>query len=266
MFLTRTDILNLIRKNSEILFSCIEDTGIYVDIGCEEPDSTPSISDKRILESKRSLLFEPRTEYYNLTKTHYQNFNNVIVKQDFVTPHNVAKTLKDLLVADVDNIFVLDLDIDGYDFYVAEAILKNNIKPTFLCVEINEKIPPPLKFSVFYNEKITGNDAHFFGASITKMYELIKYKYDMIQLFFNTLIFIRNDKNPYYIDNVAYKMFRPKTDFEIYNEQYIQPKLHKMIQHNLDVKFWQDIKNPTSLIETINKHFEHHKGEYELYI
>jgi hypothetical protein len=266
MFLTRTDIISQIRKGSELLFSEIEDTGVYVDIGCEEPDSTPSLSDKTITQSKLALLFEPRTDYFNQTHAHYCNLSNVIVKQDLVTPHNVVNILRDSLGNDADNIFILDLDIDGYDFYVAEAILRNNIKPIFLSVEINEKIPPPLKFSVLYNENLLGNDAHFFGASISKMYELIQYEYDMIQLLFNSLFFIRKDKNPYYRDNNKYKMFRPRTDIEVYDNQYIQPRLHEKIQYNLDVKFWQDIKNHNQLIETINDHFSHHKNEYELYI
>jgi hypothetical protein len=165
-----------------------------------------------------------------------------------------------------DDIYIVDLDIDTYDFYVAEAMLSSSIRPIFLSVEINEKIPPPVKFSVLYSDTLKGNDAHFFGASISKMYELIKHDYDMIQLLFNTLLFVRKDKNPYYTDCDTYKEFKPRSDKEIYKNQYTDLNLHERVSYNQDVKHWQSLTNTDELIHNINEHFKHHFGEYEIYV
>lgn len=266
MYLTRVEIENATRQASLSLFSQIENTGVYVDVGCEGPDSTPSMPCELIKKSKLALLSEPRTDYFNETKYFYKDFSNVVVTSEFITPDNIASTIIEPLGEEKNNVFVMDIDIDGYDFYLTESILKTNIKPTFLSLEINEKIPPPIKFSILYNNLYKFPDAHFYGMSIAKAEELTQYGYDLIQLFFNSLILVKKDQNPYYKDNALYKDFKPRTALELYNGQYINNNLYKKIEHNQDVSFWQDIKNEQQLIETINNHFYSYTGEYEIYV
>lgn len=266
MFLTRVEIENATREASLRLFSQIEGTGVYVDIGCEGPGSTPSMPCDTIKNSKLALLLEPRDEYFNETKIYYRDHSNIIVRDGFVTPDNISTTIIEPLGKEKDNVFVMDIDIDGYDFYLAESLLKANIKPIFLSMEINEKIPPPLKFSILYSELYKFPDGHFYGASISKIEELTQYGYDLIQLFFNSIILVRRDKNPYYADNERYKSFKPRTALELYSTQYIDNNLYKHVEHNMDVSHWQDIKDVDLLIKEINERFKHHINEYELYI
>jgi hypothetical protein len=62
-----------------------------------------------------------------------------------VTPNNVVSLL---LANDTPKEFAfLNLDLDGYDYFVLEQIL-THYRPKLICKEINEKIPPPIKFSV----------------------------------------------------------------------------------------------------------------------
>lgn len=227
MFLTRVEIEQSTRFNTLSLLSQIKDTGVYIDIGCEGPGSTPSMPIDMVKYSKLSLLSEPRSEYYNETKIFYKNNVNVITNDSFITPDNINKTIIEPLGTNKDNIFLIDIDIDGYDFYLAEALLKSDIKPVFLSMEINEKIPPPVKFSILYTDLYKFPDGHFYGASICKIEELCQYGYDLIQLFFNSVILVRRDKNPYYTDIIKYKNFKPRTALELYNGQYINNNLDR---------------------------------------
>lgn len=266
MYLTRVEIEQSTRLNTLSLLSQVQDTGIYIDIGCEGPGSTPSMPIDMVKRSKLTLLSEPRSEYYNETKIFYKNNVNVIINDSFITPDNINKTIIEPLGEEKNNVFVMDIDIDGYDFYLTESILKTGIKPTFLSLEINEKIPPPIKFSILYNNLYKFPNAHFYGMSIAKAEELTQYGYDLIQLFFNSLILVKKDQNPFYKDNTLYKAFKPRTALELYNGQYINNNLYKKIEYNQDVNFWQDIKDEQHLIETINKHFYSYTGKYEIYV
>jgi len=61
-------------------------------------------------------------------------------------------------------------------------------------MEINEKIPPPIFFTVDYDEAHFWKGDHFFGCSLTAASEIIKpYGYILESLQYNNAIFIRSD-------------------------------------------------------------------------
>ena len=78
----------------------------------------------------------------------YKRFENVNLIKTKITPDNVVYVLKSCLAPK--NFTFLNLDIDGYDYYVLDKLL-SKYRPMLICAEINEKIPPPIKFTVKYN-------------------------------------------------------------------------------------------------------------------
>mgnify|MGYP000932209518 FL=1 len=115
----------------------------------------------------------------------YHGLRMVNLARCAVTPANVNKLLEAYGVPKTFDF--LSLDIDGYDFYVLEQVLKN-YRPKLVCTEINEKIPPPIKFSVRYDEKYIWAGDHFYGQSICQAYELCKkHNYGILELHYNNL-------------------------------------------------------------------------------
>jgi len=95
----------------------------------------------------------------------------------------------------------LNIDIDGYDYYVLDAIL-STYRPHLITAEINENIPPPIKFSILYTKNGSWNgwsgksSDHFFGMSISKLYDLcIKHSYDLINLNYNNAFLMPHETN-----------------------------------------------------------------------
>lgn len=82
------------------------------------------------------------------------------------------------------NFGVLCLDIDGNDYWVLDAIL-SKFRPGLVLTEINENIPPPLKFSVKFDPDFQLRH-HFYGYSIAALEDLCeKHGYGILQLEYN---------------------------------------------------------------------------------
>lgn len=254
-----------IRDNISFLTSKLADTKIYVDIGGGLPGSTPSLPLDKILNSKLSIIFEPRDDLYPFNYNTYNNLENIIFRKDYVLPDHIEKKIIKPLESYVDEVFILDIDIDGYDYFLAENILKTGIKPVFLFLEINENFPPPVKFQVNYDSSYTGPDGHFYGMSLSQANELTEYGYDLVQQFFNSIVFIRKDKNPYYQDKTSFKFFKPRTPEQLYQKQYLNLNLHKKVEYNQDVLYWHDLSGQ-SLLNAIHEYFKDKQGKYKLSI
>lgn len=100
-----------------------------------------------------------------------------------VTPLNVADLLR---AYDVPSDFTfLSLDIDGYDYFVLQALLAA-FRPKLICAEINEKIPPPLEFTVKWDPAFAWNGDHFYGQSIAQLGALVEESgYELLELHYN---------------------------------------------------------------------------------
>jgi len=182
-----------------------KDNKFYIDIGSS---FEYNLSRQRIFDSSRTIFFEcdPQkvANFRSSDPVGTANLPNFILVDDKATPDNIVEHIQN--ATDNPNPKLVDLDIDGYDYYVLEAILEAGILPSLILAEINEKIPPPIKFTVKYwseywftEQNITGttNDSHFYGMSLSKFYELAnKYGYDVINLTFNNVYAVRRDKNP----------------------------------------------------------------------
>jgi hypothetical protein len=112
----------------------------------------------------------------------YRKFPNAQAFHARVGPDNVL-TLFDQFEIER-NFGVLCLDIDGNDFWVLDAILEN-FRPGLVVTEINENIPPPLRFVVKFDPEFQLR-YHFYGYSIAALGDLCeKHRYGILKLEYN---------------------------------------------------------------------------------
>ena len=188
-----------------------------------------------------------KDKFYRLAK----NFKdlNVDLAKLFVTPDNVVNLFKAFDVPK--NFGLLSLDIDGYDFYVLEKVLEE-YKPSIICAEINEKIPPPIKFSVKYKNGYFWNSSHFFGQSISMLDGLCTKKgYNLAEVHYNNAFYISS--------SLLKKRTGPE---EGYEEGYKNKKDRKdKFPWNSDFEeiFEMSIDKQKSFI---NSKFKEYKGKY----
>lgn len=120
--------------------------------------------------------------------SNYGNFSSVNLARCMVGPHNIVPLLEANEVPE--EFGFLTLDIDGYDYFVLEQIL-TRYRPRLICAEINEKIPPPVKFTVKWNPAYAWAGDHFYGQSICQLYELcIRHSYALVELHYNNAFLI----------------------------------------------------------------------------
>ena len=66
----------------------------------------------------------------------------------------------------------LSIDLDGNDWYIAEAFIKSGARPAVIVVEYNAKFPPPVRWTIRYDadHQWTGDD--YQGASLQSFADL----------------------------------------------------------------------------------------------
>jgi len=90
------------------------------------------------------------------------NSKKLTFKKVWITRENILKLYSSLnYEADL-----ISLDVDGNDFYLAEDLLKNKIKPKVFIVEYNSKFPPEIDFKINYNPDHNWNRDDYYGASL----------------------------------------------------------------------------------------------------
>lgn len=159
-----------------------------VDIGAS--DGINMSNTHQLFKSKwKGLAVEcDQDKFYKLADS-FKNFD-VDLAKTFVTPDNVLNMFESF---DVPKDFgLLSLDIDGYDYYVLEKILEE-YKPSIICAEINEKIPPPIKFTVKYKKGYFWNNSHFYGQSLAMLDELcVANNYNLAEVHYNNAFYVSN--------------------------------------------------------------------------
>lgn len=223
---------------------------IYVDIGSSYESNLP----KEIIKDGNKTLF---FEIDSIKASVWKNDHNFEIINKKITPNNVYDSIFEKIPKDSEITF-LDIDIDGYDFYVLNNLLQKT-RPFLIVAEINEKIPPPIKFSVKYNDNYFWNVSHFYGMSISKFYELAEtYEYDLIELTANNIYAIRKDKN------IGFQTFSSES---LYNEKYKNPRLKGLLpEFNHNNNFDNILNmNKDDAIKYINSFFINYTDQYELY-
>lgn len=111
----------------------------------------------------------------------------------FVTPDNILKLFNDKKANDID---ILTIDIDSYDYFIAKKILENGYKPRLLILEYNFNLGLNNSISYPYksNKKKPVNKRAF-GASYGALNKLAtKYGYKLVHVSgFCNLFYVRED-------------------------------------------------------------------------
>lgn len=182
----------------------------------------------------------------------YSVFPNVNLAKCMVTPENVASLL---LANEAPKEFTfLNLDIDGYDYYVLDWILAH-YRPKLICTEINEKIPPPLKFTVKWDPAYVWSGDHFYGQSISQLGSLVKkYDYSLVELHYNNAFLIPSElcSKPSLTPEEAYRSgYKEKPDRK---EKFPWNANMEDVLH----------MHPEESLAFINDFFGEYKGKFEL--
>lgn len=221
----------------------------FIDIGCSYEFNIP---EEEILRSSQTIFFEcdaSKISRYEKWKNH-SNFKLITER---VTPGNVVQLIKS--VHDNRLPKLLDIDIDGYDWFVLEKIL-DFFRPSIIVAEINEKIPPPIKFSVKYSKDYSWDASHYYGMSLAKADELFqKHQYQIINLSYNNVFAVAKEHNPnipIFSAEQAYEKFYKKANWE------------KYFSYNKDVENWLRLNTEQAIVE-IDKYFKKYHGNYVLY-
>jgi hypothetical protein len=141
----------------------------------------------------------------------------------FVTPDNIINLLEK---NNVNNIDILTIDIDSYDYFVAKKILENGYKPRLLILEYNFHLGMDLSLSVPYNLSLTKPDnKRIFGASYKALNELaLSYGYKLVHVSgFCNLFYIREEyASLFESPNLAEEITKSDNDVIVFCEKYCQ--------------------------------------------
>lgn len=115
----------------------------------------------------------------------------------FVTVDAVPDLAARLMVTDPD---VFSLDIDGVDWYIAERLLQEGIRPKIFVVEYNATLGPDNSLAVSYRDDFDYQQLHdsllYYGASITAWQRLFQrhgYRFVTVETNGVNAFFVRPD-------------------------------------------------------------------------
>jgi len=180
----------------------------------------------------------------------YAAFSGVNLAKCKVTPENAVWLLKANQLPTT--IGFLSLDIDGYDYFVLEQIL-SEFRPRLICVEVNEKIPPPIKFSVKWNPNYFWKVDHFYGQSISQLYTLcLRFQYSLVELHYNYAFLIPSESN-------LYSSLTPEVAYE---EGYLnRPDRKEKFPWNADMEVLLSLP-PEEAVAFVKQYFSSREGEF----
>jgi hypothetical protein len=183
-------------------FQKIEPTSKYVfEFGAHNGVQLSNSSDL-IEQGWGGLLIEYDKDLAALCSERYRHNDKVMVIQSVITPDNIVGLMQKARVPE--DIDLITVDIDCFDFYVWEAIVKV-YKPKAVLVEYNRAFAPPISVAVPYMpvsdprvQVIDGEDYvaatnDFFGASLQAYCDLNnEHGYSLVWCYNNDAFFVQD--------------------------------------------------------------------------
>jgi hypothetical protein len=203
-------------------------------------------------EGASGLAVEPVSNRFQNLAINHAGFDTVLYR-GYATPDNIQFILKSAQTPH-DPLF-MSIDIDSYDYYVLQEILKY-CRPSLVCCEINENMPPPIKFAVTPNTTCSyTTGSHFYGMSISALAELCEeFDYDIVCLNYVNAFIVPHDIN---------KM-KVLTAEDAYNSGYRdKPDRKKKFPWNSDMETVL-YSEPERGVEILNAMFIQESGNYIL--
>jgi hypothetical protein len=103
----------------------------------------------------------------------------VSVREAFITAETITSLLRECDVPREPDLLVVD--IDGNDYWVLEAILRDGFRPRVLCVEYNGRWVPPVDWVMPYKPDHRWDGSVYQGASLVAMDRLARsYGYQLV--------------------------------------------------------------------------------------
>jgi hypothetical protein len=202
-------------------------------------------------EGWRGVGFEGSNRKVCKLAAAYKHYPSVSAANCVVTPSNVVPLLR---AYDIEREFgVLSLDIDSYDYWVLDAVL-GEFRPRVVVTEINEKIPPPIKFVVNYDPAFQMTH-HFFGYSIASLAELAaRHDYAILEVEYNNAFLA-----PRELPGV-----RPLDAALAYRQGYLErPDRREKFRANANMEILHAL-TPAEVVKFLDEFYAQHRGKYEL--
>jgi hypothetical protein len=110
------------------------------------------------------VAIEPQLQTFRQLEINYQGYERVKCLHSGVTPGNVEGLLRKHGAPLNMDIFKIDIDHD--DILIVQALLLSEYRPKAVVMEFNEKIPPPIFFSMNYARQWPWAGDHCYGVSL----------------------------------------------------------------------------------------------------
>jgi hypothetical protein len=199
----------------------------------------------------RGIGIEAGGKTFRRLKRAYRHHPNVVPCNERADPDRIASFLRSHGIEK--NFEVLSLDIDGNDYWVLQAVLAE-FRPRLIVAEINEKIPPPIRFIAKYDPNFQLRH-HFYGFSIMSVADLCRrYDYAILELEYNN-VFLAPRELPGVIP------LDPET---AYSRGYLdRPDRKEKFALNFDLESVQTM-NADDAVNFLNKFYAKERGKYYL--
>jgi hypothetical protein len=222
---------------------------LAVDIGAYDGYSM-SNSLSLFMKGWSGLAIECAPHMFAKLSVRYSAFPSVSLARLKVTPDNIVPLLRAYSVPS--DFGFLNLDIDSFDYFVLDRLLEA-YRPALICAEINEKIPPPIRFTVAFSENFSYERGDFYGMSISMLDSAAKrHRYVIVALEYNNAFLIPREIVP-----VA-----PLTAEEAYNRGYkARPDRLLKLPWNSSMEPVQTLPLPEA-VKFIRERFHRYEGLY----
>lgn len=166
--------------------------GSVVDIAASDGLSQSSTVGFFSAQGWRGLAVEMDPMKVSQLALSYSRMNGASLARMRITPPNIVSTLQAFEVAQ--DFTVLNLDIDSCDLRLLENALIAGYLPGIISMEINEKIPSGVFFTVEFDENHYWQGDHFYGCSLDAAYAIVRpFGYALHKLRYNNAFFVRFD-------------------------------------------------------------------------
>ena len=181
----------------------------------------------------------------------YKTYPKAFSCRSHVTPFNVVDLLNAYAVKK--EFGILSLDIDGYDYWVLDAIL-SAFRPRLIVSEYNEKIPPPVRFTVNYSDDFSLRH-HFFGYSVSQLKDLLaKHDYVLLEIEFNNV----------FLAPAELAGAKSVTVEQAYREGYLERTDRKVkFKSNENMEILHSL-SPKESLEFLNEFYAEYQDEYQI--
>ena len=181
----------------------------------------------------------------------YRHYPQVFACRNLVTPHNVVALLQSY---EIEKDFeVLSIDVDSNDYWILQATL-GVFRPRLIVAEINENIPPPIRFVVKYDRDFQLRH-HFYGCSIMSLADLCRqHDYAVLELEYN---------NAFLAPREIVRLEPPDTE-TIYRNGYLdRPDRKQKFALNFDLDEIHSM-SPGDAVKFLTNFYARERGKYFL--